>query len=305
MNNPKTGHFPPDRRLGLFVHALLIAMLVAVSIFGLVNLSKAAVGLFFVLYLLLALLAFVPIPFLGYRAYALLRADYYIDRDSLAMLWGLRIEDIPLTDIEWVRPASDLTRPLLLPYLRLPGAILGTRRHPDLGLVEYIASNPRNLILIATSKRIFAISPRNAAGLVQTFARATEMGSLTPTEAKSIYPSFIITQAWDSPIARFLWISGILLNLGLIAWVSLLIPSLTQIPFGFNPFGTPNEIVSSSQLILLPLVSGLMFVVGITAGLYFYRWDRQRPLAFIVWGSSTLCAVLFILAVLFLVSTPI
>ena len=305
MNNPKTGHFPPDRRLGLFVHALLIAMLVAVSIFGLVNLSKAAVGLFFVLYLLLALLAFIPIPFLGYRAYALLRADYYIDRDSLAMLWGLRIEDIPLTDIEWVRPASDLTRPLLLPYLRLPGAILGTRRHPDLGLVEYIASNPRNLILIATSKRIFAISPRNAAGLVQTFARATEMGSLTPTEAKSIYPSFIITQAWDSPFARFLWISGILLNLGLIAWVSLLIPSLTQIPFGFNPFGTPNEIVSSSQLILLPLVSGLMFVVGITAGLYFYRWDRQRPLAFIVWGSSTLCAVLFIVAVLFLVSTPI
>ena len=131
------------------------------------------------------------------------------------------------------------------------------------------------------------------------------MGSLTPTEAKSIYPSFIITQAWDSPFARFLWISGILLNLGLIAWVSLLIPSLTQIPFGFNPFGMPNEIVSSSQLILLPLVSGLMFVVGITAGLYFYRWDRQRPLAFIVWGSSTLCAVLFIVAVLFLVSTPI
>ena len=243
MNNPKTGHFPPDRQLGLFIHTVMIAILVAVSIFGLVNLSKASVGLFFVLYLLMALLAFVPIPFLGYRAYALLRADYYIDRDSLAMLWGLRIEDIPLTDIEWVRPASDLTQPLLLPHLRLPGAILGTRRHPDLGLVEFIASNPRNLILIATSKRIFAISPRNAAGLVQTFARATEMGSLTPTAAKSIYPSFIITQAWDSRIARLLWIIGTLLNLGLIAGVSLLIPSLTQIPFGFTLFGAPNEVV--------------------------------------------------------------
>ena len=305
MNNPKTGHFPPDRRLGLFIHALIIVVLAAVSVFGLVNLSRALVGPLFVLYLLVALLAFVPIPFLGYRAYALLRADYYIDRDSLAMLWGLRIEDIPLSDIEWVRPASDLTRPLLLPPLRLPGAILGTRRHPDLGLVEFIASNSRNLILIATSKRIFAISPRNAAGLVQTFARATEMGSLTPTEAKSVYPSFIITQAWDSPAARFLWIGGILLNLGLIAWVSLLIPSLSQIPFGFNPFGAPAEIVASTQLILLPLVSGLMFIVGLTAGLYFYRWDRQRPLAFIVWGSSTLCTVLFLLAVLFLVSTPI
>jgi hypothetical protein len=159
----------------------------------------------FVLFLLVGFLSFAPIPLFGYRAYALLRADYYIDRDSLAMLWGLRIEDIPLSDIEWVRPASDLTRPLLLPRFRLPGAVLGTRRHPDLGLVEFIASNSRNLILIATSKRIFAISPQNAAGLVQTFARATEMGSLMPTEAKSVYPSFLITEAWESPMARFLW----------------------------------------------------------------------------------------------------
>jgi hypothetical protein len=221
------------------------------------------------------------------------------------MLWGLRIEDVPLTDIEWVRPASDLSHPLLLPRLRLPGAILGTRRHPDLGLVEFIASSSRNMILIATSKRIFAISPRNPASLVQTFARATEMGSLTPTEAKSVYPSFIITQAWDSPIARFLWMSGILLNLGLITWVGILIPSLSQIPFGFDPFGVPIELVSSSQLILLPLVSGLMFITGIAAGLYFYRWERQRPLAFIIWVSSTLCALLFLLAVLFLISTPV
>lgn len=259
----------------------------------------------FVTYLLTGFLAFAPIPFFAYRAYALLRADYYIDRDSLAMLWGLRIEDIPLTDIEWVRPASDLSHPLLLPRFRLPGAILGTRRHPDLGLVEFIASSSRNLILIATSKRIFAISPGNPAGLVQTFARATEMGSLTPTEAKSVYPSFLITQAWDSPLARFLWMSGILLNLGLIVWVGILIPSLSQIPFGFDPFGVPSELAPPTQLILLPLVSTLMFIIGVAAGLYLYRWDRQRPLAFIVWISSALCALFFLLAVLFLVTTPI
>lgn len=305
MNNPKTGHFPPARRLGLILHVLIIILLALGSSWGFINLTRAPVGPMFVVDLLIGFLAFAPIPFFGYRAYALMRADYYIDRDSLAMLWGLRIEDIPLTDIEWVRSASDLTRPLLLPRFRLPGAVLGTRRHPDLGLVEFIASSSRNLILIATSKRIFAISPQNAAGLVQTFARATEMGSLMPTEAKSVYPSFIITQAWESPIARFLWISGLLLNLGLIGWVGILVPSLSQIPFGFNPFGTPNETASSTQLILLPLVSGLMFIMGVTAGLYFYRWDRQRPLAFIVWVSSTLCAFLFLMAVLFLVTTPV
>lgn len=305
MNNPKTGHFPPARRLGLLIHIVIIALLAAASVFGLGNLSQSQVGPQFVVNLLLGLLAASPIPFFAYRAYALLRADYYIDRDSLAMLWGLRIEDIPLTDIEWVRPASDLTNPLLLPRLRLPGAVLGTRRHPDLGLVEFIASSSRNLILIATAKRVFAISPQNAAGLVHTFARATEMGSLMPTEAKSVYPSFIITQAWESPVARFLWVTGLMLNLGLIVWVGVLIPSLSQIPFGFDPFGVPTATTSSAQLILLPLVSALMFGIGIAAGLSFYRWDRQRPLAFVVWASGTLCAFLFLMAVLFLVSTPV
>ena len=305
MNNPKVGHFPPAKRTGVTAHVIMIVALAATSAWGFWNLSSLQVGLSYVIYLLIALMAFVPIPFLGYRAYALLKADYYIDRDSLAILWGLRIEDIPLTDIEWVRPASDLTTPLSLPRFRMPGAVLGRRRHPDLGAVEFIASSAKNLILIATSRHVFAISPRDAASLVRTFARATELGSLTPTEAKSVYPSFVITEAWETPLARFLWISGLLLNLGLVAWVGILIPSLSQVPFGFDPLGVPNAIAPSVQLILLPLISALMFITGILAGLYFYRWEKERPLAYIIWISSALCALLFLMAVLFLVNTPV
>src|SRR5512138_835952 len=247
MNDLKTGHFPPAKQVGLILHAAIILLLAGVSFWGFTNLTRAQVGPMFVSFLLTGLLAFAPIPFLGYRAYALFKADYYIDRDSLAILWGLRIEDIPLTDIEWVRPASDLTMPLSLPRFRLPGAVLGRRRHPDLGGVEFIAASAKDLILIATSRHVFAISPGNAAALVRTFARATELGSLMPTEAKSVYPSFVLTQAWESPVARFLWISGLLLNLGLIVWVGILIPSLSQIPFGFDPFGAPTEMASSAQ----------------------------------------------------------
>jgi hypothetical protein len=305
MNNPRVGHFPPAKRSGITVHVIMILLLTAASAWGFWNISSIQVGPSYVTYLLIALVAFAPIPFLGYRAYALQRADYYIDRDSLAVLWGLRIEDIPLTDIEWMRPATDLTSPLRLPRIRFPGAILGTRRHPDLGLVEFIASDSRNLILVATSKRVYAISPENPAALVQTLARATELGSLTPAKPVSVYPSFIITQAWESPIARFVWMSGLFINLGLFVWVGILIPNLTQIPFGFDTLGIPNEIASSSQLILLPLISAFMYVVGIIAGLYFYRWEPQRPLAFVVWVSGTLSTILFLIAVLFLINTPI
>lgn len=304
MNNPKVGTFPPVKQAGLALHSALILAFAAVAVWGFWNLSQATVGPAYVLYLLVGLLAFAPLPVLVYRVYALQRANYSIDRDSLAILWGLRVEDIPLTDIEWMRPASDLTHPLSLPLFHLPGAVLGTRRHPDLGLVEFIASDTKRLILVATSKRVFAISPENPAALVQTFARAIELGSLTPAEYKSVYPSFIVTQAWENPAARFLWMSGLLLNLGLVVWVGVLIPSLPQIPFGFDALGKPNEFAPAARLILLPLISGFMYVAGLLAGLYFYRREPQRPLAFIVWVSSVISTVFFLLAVLGLVTTP-
>lgn len=284
---------------------MILLALGGASGWGFSNLTSSPIGPSFVNFLMIGILAFAPIPIVGYRAYALMRADYYIDRDSLALLWGLRVEDIPLTDIEWMRPAVDLSHPLALPRLWFPGAVLGTRRHPDLGLVEFIASDSRNLILIATSKRVFAISPKDAAALVRTFARATEMGSLSPAEAVSVYPSFVITKAWESSINRFLWMTGLLLNIGLVVWVGTLIPTLGQIPFGFDAFGSPDDLTSSGQLILLPLLSGLLFIGGIVSGLYFYRWEHTRPLSIIVWISTALSALLFLMAVLFLVTTPV
>lgn len=305
MNNPKVGRFPPAKQAGIAVHVIIILMLAAASAWGFWKVSREQVGLPYVLYLLAALITFAPIPVLGYRAYALLRANYSIDRDSLAVVWGLRVEDIPLTDIEWMKPASDLAHPLALPSFRLPGSVLGTRRHPDLGLVEFIASDTKKLVLVATSKRVIAISPENPAAMAQTFARAIELGSLTPAEYKSVYPSFIVTQAWDSPAARFLWLGGLLLNIGLVVWVGTLIPSLAQVPFGFNTLGAPDEVVPSTQLILLPLISGFMYLTGIAAGLYFYRWQPHRPLSFLLWIGGVLSAIFFLMAVLFLVTTPL
>ena len=196
------GHFPPPKRRGLIVHGAIILVLTIIAIVAFINLSRADVGPAFLISLLALLLSFAPIPFLAYRAYSLWRADYHMDRDSLAINWGLRVEDIPLTDIEWMRPAEDLTNPLVLPSMPLPGGLLGVRRHPDLGVVEFLASDVHKLLLIATAKRVFAISPENPAALTQTFARATEMGSLSPAEAKSVYPSFVVTQAWESGLAR-------------------------------------------------------------------------------------------------------
>ncbi len=301
----KIGHFPPPKRRGLIIHGIVLVVLTAAALYGFITLSSAEVGPSFLISLLISIAAFSPIPFFVYRAYSLWKADYFIDRDSLAIHWGLRIEDVPLNDIEWIRPAEDLSIPLALPSLPLPGGLLGLRRHPDLGTVEFIASDTRKLLLIGTAKRVFVISPDDPAALAQTFARATEMGSLAPVEAKSVYPSFVVSQAWESGLARYLWLSALFLNIGLFIWASLIIPSTPRVALGPQFIGSELEGVPSSQLIIFPVASLLLAVVGWVAGLYFYRWERERVLSFIVWGSSTLGSLLFLLAVLFVITTPV
>ncbi len=299
------GHYPPPKQLGLLIHIILILVLSGLAAWGIWSLTRVEAGLNFAIFLLDTLLSLVPLPLFVYRAYALMRADYILDRDSLELRWGLRDEDIPLTDIEWLRPSSDLTTPLRLPWLPIPGAVLGTRRHPDLGVVEFLAADPRNILLVATSKRVYAISPTNAAKFAQTFARTIEMGSLLPAEAKSVYPSFIFSRAWDNTLARFLWLVGLFLNIGLAVWVILTIPTLNQVSLGFAPSGAALSPSPASQLILLPIESAFLFLVGLFAGLYFYRWETHRVLAVIIWASSALTSLLFLLAVLFIISTPI
>jgi len=299
------GHYPPPKQRGLIIHGIVILVLAIIAGIGFINLIQVEVGPVFLTSLLVALASFTPIPFFVYRAYSLWQADYHLDRDSLAIKWGLRVEDIPLTDIEFIRSTNDLTTPLTLPSLPLPGGILGMRRHPDLGAVEFLASDSKKLLLVATAKRVFVISPDNPIKLTQTFARAIELGSLSPVESKSVYPSFVFTQAWESGLARYLWLTTLFLNLGLFIWASLIIPSTPFVALGPQFLGKALETVPSSQLIIFPVASLLLSVASWIAGLYFYRWEKERVLAFIVWGSSTLMSLLFLLSVLFVITTPV
>ncbi len=299
------GHFPPPKQRGLIVHGITILILAIIAIAGFVNILRNEVGPAFLISLLISLVSFAPIPFFIYRAYSLWRADYHMDRDSLSINWGLRLEDIPLTDIEWIRSVDDLTHPIALPTLPMPGGLIGTRRHPDLGAIEFLASDSKKLLLVATAKRTFVISPEDTIGLMQTFARATELGSITPSDAKSVYPSFVVTQAWQSGLARYLWITGAILNIGLFIWASIIIPSTPIVALGPQFVDSALKIVPSSQLIIFPVASLLLFIAGWIAGLYFYRWDKERVLAFIIWSSSTLTSLLFLLAVIFIVTTPV
>lgn len=281
---------------------VVLVILLAVCIWQ-VTTYKGGTAL--ILWGLVGLLVFTPLPFLVYRVYALSRSDYLLDRETLTLRWGLRLEQIPITDVEWVRSAFDLTTPLRLPPFSMPGAILGTRSHPDLGLVEFLADNSARLLLIATASKVFAISPDDPVTFTQDFQRTVEMGSLAPVPSQSLYPSFIVGQAWDSRPARFMWLTGLFLNIGLLVWVSFLVPRLDSIPLGFLTTGIPRSIVPAVQLFLLPAISILFYFIAWLAGLRYYRRPTQRMLAYFTWSFSALSALFFLMAVLFIITTPI
>jgi hypothetical protein len=299
-----TLEFPPIRR-GQALHTTLVVVLILVTGVFTWLASRQPIGLLFTLFVALATFAFIPIFVIGYRLYALTHASYTLDRDKLTITWGLRAELIPIANIEWVRPPAAIPGALPLPAFRLPGSVMGVRHHRDLGAVEFLASDASALLLVATRKQVFAISPQDQAGFLQNLQRAIEMGSLVPADSQSVYPTFVIAQAWESALARYLWMAGLFLNIGLLAWVSLIGPSLRSVSLGFLPSGAPRVPNSGMSLLLLPVVSLFFYLVGWVIGLAIYRREDRRAMAQIVWAGGVVSALLFLAAVLFIVTVPV
>ena len=289
--------FSPANLIGLIFQLVVIVILALTGGYFFFMATREASGLNFLLYMLVALLAFSPLPILFYRLYGLLTATYILRRDGLLIRWGLRREDIPLNQIEWVRPANELGFRLPLPWLRWPGAILGNRRGNELGLVEFMAGDTAHLILIATSQKVFAISPKDMKGFMAFFQQLNELGSLTPLEAQSVYPRVLIGRVWEDRLARILILGSLGVGLALLAAVAVSIPNLTNITWT-DPGGT----APAERLLLLPILGGLIWFFDLLSGIFLYRKGGDlRLAAYLIWGSSALTCLLLLAGSLMLI----
>ncbi len=292
--------FSPPRRAGLFFQGSATLILAAAAGIALTVALRSPRGLDFLSGVVLVVAFSLPLPFLLYRIYALLRGFYSLDRDGLRLHWGLRVEDIPLPEIEWIRPAKEMGMRLPLPLLAWPGGILGGRTVESLGPVEFMAADLSRLLLVATPRRIFAISPRETSRFLRAFQDVNELGSLTPISAQSFYPASLLSQVWSDRPSRALILSSILLGLALLAWVSLAIPGRASLPLGFLPNGQPGEGGPPERLLLLPVLDGMILVINLAGGLFFFRRPGQRLLSYLLWSSAVLSTFIFLLAVGFI-----
>ena len=298
MENSTT--FYPPRRLGMITHIAAILLLAGGGVLGLSQAARAQAGAVFLLYLLPGGIAVLFVPWLIYRAAALQRASYTLQRDGVRLHWGMRSEDIPITAIQWLGPAGQLKSGFPRLLLSWPGALLGVRRLQDGRPLEFMASRPTQLLVILTAQRAFAISPEDPAAFMQTFRRFAEYGSLAPLAARSVYPDFVGQRFWADLPARLLLVAGAAAGLALLIWVSLVIPSHPQISLHLAADGSALERAPGVRLLLLPVLNSFFYVLDLMLGVVFYRRSTTQPLAYLMWSASLLTSLLFLAAVFFI-----
>jgi hypothetical protein len=292
--------FRPVRRAGTIFQAAFLAIFIFAGVAGFWLAFQVSIGPAFLLSLLPVLIAFISVPVLAYRFYALQQATYALEREGISLRWGLRIEEIPIANVLWVNLAAELSTQPPPPRLYWPGGVLGHRHLAGIGEVEFLASSTKDLVVIATSGKYYAISPETPETFVLAYQRCIEMGSLFPLPSRSVYPTFILSRVWQSRQARRLLLSGALLSLALLIWVSLAIPSRSQVMFGFRPDGLSGDMAPAARLLLLPILNTFFFLSDLFLGLFFFRREESEPIAYLLWGAGALTPLLFLMAVGFM-----
>jgi len=289
--------FYPPRTTGILFQVGLTLLLGGAGAFFFYSATQDPSGVNFLLDMLIALVLFAPLPLLVYRWLALVNAVYILRREGLMIRWGLRREDIPLGSIEWVRPASEIGFRLPLPWLRWPGAVIGRRMVPELGQVEYLSADMNHMLLVATPGRVFAVSPENTKAFMATFQRVNKLGSLTPIEAQSVYPSVFIGRVWEDPLGRWLIMGSFLMGVILLAGVAIAVSGLDVIQWVESGTTAPAE-----RLLLLPVLNGLIWLLNLGAGTLLYRrGEDQQIAAYMLWGTSALTGILLLLGSVLLI----
>ncbi len=296
--------FPPRRR-GLFLGGFFMALLLGVILLSVVQLSSAPISAWVILWVTLALICVPLLLIVAYKLYGLWTAMYRLDRDGFYLTWGLAKEQMPLTDIRVVHAADDVA-PGLKPSRGIwwPGCVSGRTDVEGLGEVEFFAtSGNEGLIVIELEGRALAISPPEPATFGQDFFEMIRMGSLEQIQATSQRPDFYFSRLWSDLVARSLILVGVVLPLLLLGFLALRAPALpSQVPFGFSVTGTPEPLAPPGRLLLLPLICSLCTFVDLVAGVWIYRREANRPMAYAIWGSAVIVGGLFWGATLLLLS---
>ena len=145
------------------------------------------------------------------------------------------------------------------------------------------------------------ISPDDPLAFMGAIQRTMELGSLTHISHQSARPAAYLQNVWNDRLARIFLLTGLGLSIAVLIIVTFLISGRDTISLGYDIYGQPVAPGPAESLLLLPVLCGFTFSVDLIAGLFFYRWEDQRQVAYTLFASTILTPILLIIAALLMI----
>lgn len=294
--------FYPPKQMGTIIHLLLMLIFSAAGVWGIWGVSNVEVAPQLLPYIALIILFLATVPYLIYTLYALHRSEYILERGGIKLHWGWRTESLPMEDVDWVYRVEDLETAPHLPIIHWPGAVTGVRRFQRGPEVEYLSSSTKGLVVIAVGERYYAISPNQVNDFISAYHEFTELGAINPISPESVQPALILSEVFKIKPILWILIVGGLLNISLLIWTLLVIPSRDLVPLGFSPGGVPHDSLDSVRLVLFPILNTTAYLANLILGLFLFRNQENRFLAYLLWGASIVVAILFHIGMIFILT---
>ena len=288
----KSYTFHPERRRGLLFYGAGLLLSLAAAVVGILFLLEA-IGLAFVGYLVLMIAGVIGIPLFGSTLSGLLHAHYGVDRNSLLLRWGRRVERIPMASIEWVRTFDSLGLEMHVPRFYQFGVVRGVTQQRELGTVEFLSDTVQQSIFIATQSRVYVVSPTDMEGFLRRIQEAMESGSLAQTEALSMDQKTVLKGIWQQPIGRLLLTALLMCNLALLVIVQMTLSTETGLLAMQQ-----QAVITPVSLRLMPYLSIAFGLVDLGLGIFFYQARKQSQISYVLWASGAILPVLFAVSIL-------
>ena len=293
IEQPSRSHtFHPERRRGILFYGTALILAIAAIVIGIIFMLGAT-GLPFVGFLVLTLAGGIAMPLLGNALLGLFRAKYTVNRDSLFLQWGGRVERIPMNQVEWVRTFDSLGLEMHVPRFYQFGVVRGIVNQRELGKIEFLSDTVKQSIFVATPACVYVVSPTDMEGFLTQMREAMEAGSLDETEALSVVEETVLKGIWQQPIGRLLLTALLACNLALLVVVQIMLSSAEGI-LAFQQ----QAIISLTSLRLLPYLSIAFGILDLVLGIFFYQARKQAEVAYVLWTSGALLPVLFSISIL-------
>ena len=283
--------FHPERHRGTWFYGAGVLLSAAGIVTGMVFLFSA-VGIVFVAFLFLAVLSFILLPIFANALISLYRAKYIVDRESLLLQWGGRVERIPVGQIEWVRTFDSLGLEMHVPRFYRFGIVRGTVQTRELGKVEFLSDTVEQSIFIAAPNCVYVISPTDMAGFLTEIRDAMESGSLAKTEAVSLEKETVLKGIWQRPVGRLLLVSLLMCNLALLVIVEMMLSRENSLLL-FQQ----QTVITLTSLRLMPFLSTFFGLIDFTLGMLFFQRLKHVEVSYVLWASGSLVPILFSISI--------